>query len=74
MEAAGSLITIQNTTGAHWLITWPEAIAPGAGLKETVSFTVAVPRAPSLPMEDLQRYALKRAQELLQAAIRGTSR
>lgn len=75
MNLLGQPFEIQNTTGAHWLVTWRNAvlITNEAGeTLESVSFTVAIPRRTELTIEELQRYALKRAEELLQERIRTT--
>jgi hypothetical protein len=75
MEILGQPFLIQNTTGPNWLITWQDAalITNEAGdTLESISFTVSVPKRAELTIEELQRYALKRAVELLQERIRLT--
>lgn len=75
MNLLGQPFQIQNTTGPNWLVTWHHAARISNERDETlesVSFTVAIPRQSHLTIEELQRHALKRAQELLQDRIRQT--
>lgn len=65
MEIIGTPLTIQNTDGMHWLITWPDCLA---GL-ENVSFTVAVPRG-ELTIGEIEQQAIRRAIELLQMVLK----
>jgi hypothetical protein len=72
MEFIGQPFSIQTTTGPSWLVTWRDAVrhTVEGELLETVSFTVAVPRNGDLSVSEVQTFALKRAVELLQMAIR----
>lgn len=75
MELLGQPFVIQNTNGPNWLVTWHNAVHITNEHQETlesITFTVAIPRRAQLTIEDLQRHALKRAQELLQDRIRQT--
>lgn len=67
MENLGQPFLIQNTTEG-WQVTWTEAIKVGTALevKESVSFTVVIPRRADLTIEEVQLFAVKRAIELLQ--------
>lgn len=72
MELLGQPFTIQNTSQG-WLVDWPQAVMHGTAddpSRERVSFTVLIPRNASLTIEQVQTFALKRAEELLQAMIR----
>lgn len=69
MANLGQPFSIQNTNGNSWFVTWRDAVESSTG--ETVSFTVEIPRSANLSVAEVQRYALKRAVELLQIAIRG---
>ncbi|WP_158534259.1 hypothetical protein [Paracidovorax avenae] len=71
MANLGQPFVIQNTDGPTWFVTWRDAVETPAG--ETVSFTVEIPRSANLTLGEAQRFAMKRAAELLQIAIRGTS-
>ena len=71
MANLGQPFIIQNTDGPTWFVTWRDAVSTDAG--ETVSFTVEIPRRADLTLAEAQKYAMKRAVELLQIAIRGTS-
>jgi hypothetical protein len=75
MELIGRPFEIQNTADHGWLVTWTNAVRisdePGNTI-ETVSFTVSIPHSAHLSIEDVQRYALKRAAELLVQQIRLT--
>lgn len=68
MENLGEPFSIQNTTGADWLVTWRDAVTLRA-TGESVSFTVAIPRNAELSISEVQRYAMKRAVEILQRVI-----
>lgn len=68
MKPLGAPIVIQNTDGPQWFITWNDAVAHTVG--ESVSFTVAVPRSANLSISEVQRYAIKRAIELLQETLK----
>lgn len=70
-EKLGTPFVIQNTTGSTWLVTWEDAATTSAG--EAISFTVEIPRSANLTLAEVQKYALKRAAEILQVAIRGSS-
>lgn len=69
MKLLGTPFIIQNTEGPDWLVSWHDAIThrneDGQTL-ETVSFTVKIPKRANLPVAEVQRYAVKRAIELLQ--------
>jgi len=67
MQVTGQPFVIQNTTGPEWLIFW-EALLPTESTLERISFTVAIPRRADLPIDEVQRHALKRAAELLRRA------
>jgi hypothetical protein len=67
LELLGSPVVLQNTTGKDWLVTWAPAVTTSVG--ELVSFTVAIPRKAELSIAEIQRFALKRAVEILQDAI-----
>ncbi len=67
----GQPFVIQNTEGPNWLVSSRDSVTTEAG--ETVSFTVEIPRSAHLSLGETQKYAMKRAVELLQIAIRGTS-
>lgn len=67
MKYLGSPFSIQNTDGPDWLVTWQDAVVT-TPMGETVSFTVAIPRSANLSMAEVQKYALKRAVELLRTA------
>lgn len=72
MEYLGQPFEIQNTTEG-WQVTWNNAITIRSAegeLKETISFTVLIPRRAELTIGEVQNFALKRAQELLQDLIR----
>ena len=69
MKYLGSPFSIQNTDGPDWLVSWQDAVVT-TPTGETISFTVAIPRSANLSMAEVQQYALKRAVELLQNAIR----
>lgn len=73
MELLGTPFIIQNTKGRQWLVTWNDAVTHGTKdeVYERISFTVSIPRKANLSIEEVQVYALKRAEELLQVAIRG---
>ena len=68
MAFLGQPFSIQNTDGPTWFVTWQEAVRTSTG--EGISFTVEIPRSANLTMSEVQTYALKRAAELLQEAIR----
>lgn len=72
MELLGQPLIIQNTAEHGWVVTWTDAVRHWSGdeLVETVSFTVALPRRADLTIAELQTFAMKRAAELLQVAIR----
>lgn len=64
MKLLGMPFSIQNTDGPDWLVTWQDAVRTTQG--ESISFTVAIPRRADLSIAEVQRYAAKRAVELLQ--------
>lgn len=70
MKLLGQPFTIQNTDEG-WLVNWPNAVMHGDANNpiETISFTVALPRSANLSIAEVQTFALKRAQELLQTVI-----
>jgi hypothetical protein len=72
MKLLGQPFSIQNTAEHGWLVTWTDAVVHRVDGEpvEAISFTVAVPRNVNLSMSDVQTYALKRAVELLQVAIK----
>lgn len=73
MEYLGQPFMIQNTADHGWLVTWNDAVAhrSSAGeIIETISFTVAIPRSANLSISEVQIYAMRRAEELLQSAIK----
>ena len=75
MELLGQPFEIQNTTGPSWLITWRDAVhitSEFGDTLESISFTVSIPKRANLTIEEVQRHALKRAEELLQDRIRLT--
>lgn len=75
MELLGRPFLIQNTD-AGWQVTWNDAIRVGSEFetKESVSFTVVIPRRADLTIDEVQRFAVKRAMELLQVlATKGQS-
>lgn len=67
MAKVGQPFVIQNTDGPTWFVTWTNAVESSTG--EAVSFTVEIPRRADLTLAEVQRFALKRAVELLQFAI-----
>lgn len=71
MEYIGQPFSIQNTSEG-WLVSWDDAVVErtDAEILERVSFTVLIPRRAQLSIQEVQTYALKRAAELLQRAIR----
>ncbi len=71
MESIGRPFSIQNTD-IGWQVTWPDAVTSGSArdISERVSFTVVIPRHATLTIEEVQTYALKRAEQLLREAIR----
>ena len=71
MANLGQPFVIQNTDGPTWFVTWNDAATSSTG--EAISFTVEIPRGANLTLAEVQKYALKRAVEILQVAIRGTS-
>lgn len=76
MEFLGEPFSIQNTVDNGWLVTWNDAVSVRSAIGEvieTVSFTVAIPRSANLSIAEVQRYASKRAIELLQASVKGQS-
>lgn len=64
MNFLGQPVVVQNTDGPNWLVTWNSALTHAE--HESVSFTVAVPRRAELTIAEVQRYAIKRAIQLLQ--------
>jgi hypothetical protein len=76
MEFLGEPFSIQNTADQGWLVTWNDAVTVRSSIGEvieSVSFTVAVPRNANLSISEVQRYASRRAVELLQSSIKGQS-
>lgn len=72
MKFLGQPFTIQNTVEHGWLVTWTDAVVHRTDGEEieSISFTVAIPRSANLSISEVQTFALKRAEELLQVAIR----
>ena len=72
MEYLGQPFSIQNTVDQGWLVTWNDVALHRVDdeVIESISFTVALPRNANLSIAEVQTYALKRAQELLQVQIR----
>lgn len=73
MEYIGQPFSIQNTSEG-WLVSWDDAAVERTQeeILERVSFTVLIPRRANLSIAEVQTYALKRAEELLQNAIRAS--
>lgn len=67
MEFLGEPFSIQNTNGPNWYVTWTAALTTSEG--EAINFTVKIPRSANLSISEVQTYALKRADELLQRMI-----
>lgn len=67
MENLGRPFVLQNTTEG-WQVTWNDAVTAGTEFeqKESVSFTVLIPRKADLSIAEVQTFAVKRAMELLQ--------
>ncbi|MGQ8875931.1 hypothetical protein ACUTR7_00355 [Delftia sp. NA_296.1] len=67
MEFLGTPFLIQNTTEG-WQVTWDHAVQSTSNgeTKESVSFTVVIPRSANLTVAEVQTFAVKRAMELLQ--------
>lgn len=73
MEYLGQPFVIQNTADHGWLVTWSDAVAnrtKAGEVIESVSFTVSIPRNANLSISEVQGFALRRAEELLQSVIR----
>lgn len=66
MENLGQPFVIQNTSEG-WQVTWNDAVKAGTDFqtKESVSFTVVIPRQANLTISEVQKFAVKRAIELL---------
>lgn len=75
MEALGQPFVIQNTSEG-WRVTWTDAVLQGSEtqIKESVSFTVMLPRRADLTIAEVQTFAAKRAVELLQDLLHSRSR
>lgn len=67
MKNLGRPFLLQNTDEG-WQVTWSEAVRITSDFetKESVSFTVVIPRRADLTIEEVQTFAVKRAMELLQ--------
>lgn len=72
----GEPFVIQSTEAHGMLISWtgPAVKRGDDEIGESISFTVLVPESPHLSLVEIQRYALKRAAELLQEGIRQYAR
>lgn len=70
MKSIGQPFNLHNTSEG-WLVTWPDAVrhGPEGAPNESVSFTVLIPRKANLTIQEVQTYALKRAEELLHTVI-----
>ena len=71
MNLLGQPFIIQNTTEG-WIVQWADAVRitdPHDNTLESVSFIVRLPRKADLTIAEVQTFALKRAEELLQNAI-----
>ena len=71
MNFLGTPISIQNTDGRNWLVTWKDVVTTDAG--ESVSFTVAIRRDGNMTITDMQQHAVRTAIELLQATLPETA-